>query len=225
MQKPLNSTHLSICLEDIRIWKNTNFLKLNESKTEFIIFGSPQNINRTSGWTVSVGDAEILPSSCARNIGAYMDSALNMRSHINNTIRASYAQLRAIAKIRKFLTIGAAKKIIHAFVTSGLDNLNSLLINLPDYQIKKLQYIQNNAARLIAKLKKSDHITPTLINLHWLPISQRIEYKLLLLVFKCIIGKAPDCAPTSSPTPLVVLSALHHNISCMKGHRVGSTEK
>ena len=134
---------------------------------------------------------DLLYASCARNIGAYMESALNMRSHINNTIRASYAQLRAIAKLRKFLTIDAAKKIIHAFVTSHLDNLISLLINLPDYQIKKLQYIQNIAARLIAKLKKSDHITPTLINLHWPPISQRIEYKLLLLVFKCIIGKAP----------------------------------
>ena len=57
--------------------------------------------------------------------------------------------------------------------------------------IKKLQLVQNNAARLIMKVKKSDHVTPVLIHLHWLPVQFRIEYKLLLLVFKCLCGKGP----------------------------------
>ena len=169
-----------------------NFLKLNDSKTEFIIFGTPQNLENVSGWTVTVGDNEILPSACARNIGAYMDSALKMTTHVNNTIRACYAQLNAIAKIRRYLTLEAAKKLVHAFVSSRLDNLNSLLINIPDFRLKRLQMILNNAARIVAMQKRSDHIMPILIELHWLPVQCRIEYKIILLVFKCIIEKAPS---------------------------------
>ena len=183
---------LEACLEDIRLWMEENFLKLNDSKTEFVIFGAPQDIARVTGWTVTIGDAEILPSKSARNIGAYMDVALNMRSQINNTIRACYAQLRAISKIRKHLTVDATKMLVHAFITSRLDNLNSLLYKVPDCLLRKLQLVQNNAARLITRKRKADHITPTLISLHWLPITYRIQYKLLLLIFKCLLRVAPS---------------------------------
>jgi len=185
-------TRLEACLEDIRLWMEENFLKLNDSKTEFVIFGAPQDIALVTGWTVTIGDAEIFPSKSARNIGAYMDVALNMRTQINNGIRACYAQLRAISKIRKHLTVDATKMLVHAFITSRLDNLNSLLYKVPDCLLRKLQLVQNNAARLITKKRKSDHISPTLIALHWLPITYRIQYKLLLLVFKCLLGTAPS---------------------------------
>ena len=88
-------------------------------------------------------------------------------------------------------TIEATKKIVHAFITSRLDNMNSLLFNLPENLIRKLQLILNNAACLIVKQKRGEHITPTLIELHWLPVECRIKYKILLLVFKCLHGKAP----------------------------------
>ncbi len=69
--------------------------------------------------------------------------------------------------------------------------MNALLIGSPDYLIKKLQLIQNNAARVVAKKRKHYHITPTLESIHWLPVAYRIVYKVLLLTHKCIIGKAP----------------------------------
>ena len=94
-------------------------------------------------------------------------------------------------KIRKYLTENAAKKLSHAFISSRLDNLNSLLFNLPNNQIKKLQLIQNNAARVVVQQNRSCHITPILIDLHWLPVVFRIHYKILLLVYKCINGKGP----------------------------------
>ena len=140
----------------------SHYLKLNDSKTEFMIFGSPHDTTKVTAWTVSVGDTEIFSSSSARNIGAFLDPELNMRSHINNTIRACYAQLRPVAQIRRYLTTEAASKLCHAFITSRLDNMNSLLYKLPDYQIHRLQLVQNNTARLIKNFKKELRIFRTL---------------------------------------------------------------
>lgn len=184
-------TRMEACIEEIRLWMTENFLKLNDSKTEFIMFGTSNDLAKVTEWTVSVGSSEVMPSTSVRNIGAMLDSALTMNSHINSIIRSCYFQLRSLAKIRKYLTIEAAKTLTHAFVSSRLDNMNSLLYKTPDSMIKKLQLIQNNAARVVMKQKKSCHITPILIDLHWLPVQCRIEYKLLLLVFKCLHGKGP----------------------------------
>ena len=100
-------------------------------------------------------------------------------------------QIRILSKIRKYLSEEAAKSLTHAFVTFRLDNMNSLLHNLPNYQTKKLQFIQNHAARAVKKCKKSDNITQTLIDLHWLPVKFRLQYKLLILVYKCLHGDGP----------------------------------
>ena len=80
---------------------------------------------------------------------------------------------------------------LNAFVISHVDYCNSLLIGLPDYQLYRIQRILNGAARLIYKLPKHSHITDTLKSLHWLPIKQRIEFKLILQVYKCLNGLAP----------------------------------
>ena len=133
-----------------------------------------------------------------RNIGAYLDSSLNMKQHMNNIIKSCYHQVRSLSKI------GSSKKLLHAFVSSRLDNLNSLLIELPDIQLKRLQTIQNHAAHLILQQKKSCHITPLLMELHWLPIKCRIKCELLLLIYKCLHDKAPpylSALPSHTPHP------------------------
>ena len=99
--------------------------------------------------------------------------------------------MRQIRKIRPYLTQDTAATIVNALVTSKLDNHNGLLYGVPDYLIRRLQLVQNNAARLVTKTKKYDSITPVLKGLHWLPISFRIEYKILLLCFKILNGLAP----------------------------------
>ena len=81
--------------------------------------------------------------------------------------------------------------MIHSYVTSRLDNGNCLLYGISDHLLTKLQRVQNAAARLITKTRKHEHITAVLIGLHWLPIKQRIEYKLLLLTFQSLHGLAP----------------------------------
>ena len=90
------------------------------------------------------------------------------------------------------LSRDATEKIIHSFITSRLDNNNALLYGLPANQLYRLQKIQNTAARILTFSMKSCHITPILKELHWLPINQRIIFKLLLIVYKCTNNVAPS---------------------------------
>ena len=84
-----------------------------------------------------------------------------------------------------------AAKVIHALVTSRLDYCNALLVGLPNSSVSRLQRVLHNAARVLARVKRTDHITPILKQHHWLPVQKRIEYKILTLVFKALHKTAP----------------------------------
>ena len=77
---------------------------------------------------------------------------------------------------------------------SRLDYCNGLLYCTPAVHLKlgKLQRLQNAAARLVCTVSRYDHITPSLINLHWLSVTHRIDFKMAMLVQKCIYGVSPQ---------------------------------
>ena len=99
-------------------------------------------------------------------------------------------QLRNISRIRKYLSSDATEQVIH--ITSRLDNNNALLYRLPANQLYHLQKIQNTAAPILTFSRKSCHITPILKELHWLPVSQRIVFKLFMIVYNCTNNIAPS---------------------------------
>ena len=138
-----------------------------------------------------VGDANIAKSDMAVNLGALWDSELNLKSHVEKTCRSALYHLRNIYKIRKCLSKSNTETLVHAYITSRLDYCNSLLIGLPEYLINDLQMVQNAAARLIVGLRKYDHVSSTLMDLHWLPVAKRVEFKVLLLTYKAIMGEGP----------------------------------
>ena len=72
-----------------------------------------------------------------------------------------------------------------------LDYCNSVLYGCPEFQLNKLQSVQNAAARLVKCRKKYDHITPILFDLHWLGVRERIVFKVLLMVYKILNDLAP----------------------------------
>ena len=168
-----------------------NKLKLNKDKTEFLLLSSKHN-PQCSLPVLHFGNDLIQPSSQARNIGVIFDSTISMIPHVKNICKTSFYHLRNIAKIRKFISFKTTEMLVHAFVTSKLDHCNSLLYGLPKNLLNKLQSVHNAAARLITLSRKHHHITPVLINLHWLPIEERIKYKILLLTFKSLYGLTPS---------------------------------
>jgi len=93
--------------------------------------------------------------------------------------------------IRSLLT-KAAETLVHALVSSRLDYCNALLYGVTDgLQYRRLQSVQNAASRLVSGLRCRDHIRPTLLRLHWLPVRQRVLFKIAVVVYQCLNGLAP----------------------------------
>ena len=103
----------------------------------------------------------------------------------------AFRSLYHIKQIRKYLTDDATKILVHAFITSHLDYCNSLLYGIPKYQLNRLKKVLNATARVVCLVPKFDHITPTLMRLHWLPVKYRVIFKVVLLVYKALHGLAP----------------------------------
>lgn len=183
---------LSAAISEIKCWLSQNFLKLNEEKTDVILLSSASSKHPPEGTSLDVGGALVPISDGVRDLGVIFDPHLTMAPHIRSSCKKAYFHLRRIARIRKFLPRLAVKQLVHAFVISQLDYGNSLLAGLPDVRLDGLRRVQNSAARLITGARKFESITPHLRSLHWLPIRQRIDFKIAVLVHRCLHGSAPS---------------------------------
>ena len=183
---------MELCINDIRRWMASNFLRLNDDKTELLVIGTSQMLDKLDMKKLSVGNDLISPSTSARNIGAQFDKTMSMSSQVSQICKGAWAQLRQIGQIRQYLSPTSAKALMHSFVTSRLDNFNSLLYGLPKNELNKLQRVQNAAARIVTRTPKQEHITPILKELHWLPVIYRIDYKILLTTYKALNDKSPE---------------------------------
>jgi len=112
-----------------------------------------------------------------------------MADHVSSLCRSVYYQLRQLQPVVRSITEDAAKIVVQAFISSRLDYCNSLLRGIASNLLQKLQSVQNGAARLITKTGRWKHITPVLRELHWLPVQQRIDFKLVVLVYKTLHGQ------------------------------------
>ena len=183
-------TQNEMCAKEIDTWMVKNRLKLNGNKTELLIIKSRSDLSPVIG-NIEVSNSAIQPSTSAYNIGVTFDEYMSMNKHITNICKGCFFHLRKIARIKNYQSTSDIQTLVHAFITSKLDNCNSLLYGLPKFLIDRLQNVQNCAARLVTGRKKYDHITPIMKQLHWLPINQRITYKVALITYKALNGLAP----------------------------------
>ena len=105
--------------------------------------------------------------------------------------KAAYG-LYKIGKIRRLLDQQTTEKLVHALLTSRLDYYISTLIGCSQEKIHRIQLLQNSTAKFLSRSSKYDHITPILRSLRWLPVAERVDFKVLLMIFKAIYGLAPD---------------------------------
>ena len=178
-------------MQDIKVWMNQVCLKMYDNKKEFIYFGRPSQQGKCSIDSIST-NGEIVPrTNHTKYLGAYLDSKLDFKQHIKANCKAAILNLYRIKSARKNITRSACNKLVVALVLSHLDYTNSLLGGLPKSSINKMQAVQNMAAKITLGKKKYDSATRCLVQLHWLPIKYRIDFKIISIVQKCLHGESP----------------------------------
>ena len=182
---------LEQCLLEVNRWMNQNRLKMNTEKTEFIIFGSGQNLPKCSTDNINVCGDIVECSNKIRLLGTWLDTGLTFKHQISMKCYTAMFNLQKIRQIRLVLTTEACWTLVFGLVTSQLDYANALYLGLPDCDLAKLQCVKNAAAKLVLNKSKYDSATQALKELHWLPIKFRIIYKILTLVYKSLKGGVP----------------------------------
>jgi len=173
---------LTSCVSDVAKWCASRRLQLNDDKTEMIWFGSRPNLAKLQriNRSLQVGTSDIQPSSVVRDLGLYMDSELTMKEHVAKIAAACFYNIRGLRQVRLRIGQEVTQQLVLALI---MDYCNSVLAGLPTSTLQPLQRVQNAAARLVFGLSRSDYVTPTLIQLHFLPVSYRIKFKLCCLVY------------------------------------------
>ena len=179
-------TRFERCISDIC---GGNSLKINQDKTEFIIFSCKSD--QYNHLSINVGSEIIYPNKSVKILGITLDSNMNMQQDLVNTCRSSYMHIRKINSIRKYLSKESTITLVNATVLMRLDYCNSIYTGLPQKTLHKLQLVQNAAARLITLTPPHYHISPILKELNWLQVTQRCQYTILVLTFKVLHNEAP----------------------------------
>ena len=197
-EKPRESCMFKInsCVAEISKWMSINLLKLNEDKSEIMSIATHLHLSKflpQIGSSVKLNGTEIRHSNSVWNLAYIMDSKFKNDAHINKICSTSFLYLQNIIKVWHLMDKKTAQVVVQALVLSGIDYCNSLLIVSAEYQIDKLQRIQNMACRIICNVRKYDSISYHLKDLHWLHVCEHMAYKIYILMFKCFRTIAPKC--------------------------------
>ena len=163
----LATERIEACVTEMRSWMYNNKLQLNDATTEIMLICSVHNQSKFNVSHIQVADSEIQPVTVVRDIGSQLDETLSMTSHVNSLCSRAHFYVRNISKIRQLLDRKTTVTLVHAYVTSRLDNGNALLCGLPPQTLpSKEQRVQNAADRLVCLTGRLEHITLVLRELH-----------------------------------------------------------
>ena len=188
---PTNFSHsiqkLKNCLSDIQNFMSANKLKLNPEKTEFILIGSKNNRKQLlPHFPINILGNQVSPAQSVRNLGVVFDSNFSFSDHVSQVIKSTRVHARDLYSIRPLLDLNTSVLLANALVSSRLDYCNSLFLSLTDFELRRLQLVQNSLCRVVTRSSKYCHITPQLKKLHWLPIKYRIQFKIGLITYKTL---------------------------------------
>ena len=165
---------------------NQNRLKLNDDKTELIVFTSKYKQDLYNDLSITIGDTVVDCSSQVKDLGVIFDRVLSLRQHVSYTSKTCRFHLRNIRRMRKYIPQDTSVVLVKSLVMSRLDYSNGVFYGLPKCTVSGLQAVQNSAARILTQERLLDHdsMSRALIWLHWLLVDKRMEYKLLLYTYK-----------------------------------------
>jgi len=185
--------NLEQCTIAVKDWFLHNGMLLNPDKSEvLLVAGKAQARNFGDGSGIEVAGSSITYAVQLKSLGVIIDQKLSFDQHVNSMVRGANFHIKALRHIRPFLDKSTANTVACSIVGSRLDYCNSLLYGTSNKNIEKLQRVQNTLARIVSESRMRDHIRPVLQDLHWLPIAERIQYKIALVTHKVLITRQPQ---------------------------------
>ena len=178
-------------LSRIASWCCHNHLLINPDKTKLLVMGTRQMLQKLPNLHITLLGKEIAPVASARDLGVQVDATLSYNEHVTNTTSTCMASLCQINRIKYLLDSRTLETVIKALVFSKLYFCSSVWANTSKTNVRKLQKIQNFAARILTGTRKYDHITPVLKELKWLSVPATLALNDAVLTFKCLRGLAP----------------------------------
>ena len=133
------------------------------------------------------------PVRCVRDLGIFIDADLTVRARVTRTCSKCFAALRQLRSMRRSVSSDVLQSLVVARVFSRLDCGSAALAGLPKQLMDGLRSVQNAAARLIFGARRCGRVRPLLWSLHWLRVPERISFRLVVLVYRCLRGSAPGC--------------------------------
>ena len=185
---------LAACTADVRQRYLQNGLQLNPDKLEALVVGTSRRLQAATSTmsSVSVAGVDLPMADEMKVLGVVLDSRLTFNSHTTSVARSCNYHVQAIRHIRHLLSTNLALTLACSLVLSRLDYCNAVLHRAPASSIQKLQRAQNTAARVVLQAPRWTSAQPLLEQLHWLPVRQRIDYKLAVLTYKVRSTSTPS---------------------------------
>ena len=182
------------CLNEIGVWMKEHFLCLNQTKTKILVIAPPAVKEKIVINGIILEESCIRFAESAKNLGVVIDSLMTFEEQVGKVVQSCFITIRKLSKVKRYLSQHQLQILVSSLVFSKLDYCNSLYYGLPAYTIKKLQHVQNCCARLVWKkyIPVNTSLDEIFQELHWLKVRFRIIYKILLIVFNCLHGMAPE---------------------------------
>jgi len=138
-----------------------------------------------------VGNDFVQTAGWVRDLGIYLDSEASMKIHVSRTVSSCFSVLRQLRSIRRSVTRSVLQSLGVSLVLSRLDYGNATPAGLPGREFNRLQSpVAECCCTTCFAASKYDHVTPLLCDLHWLRVPERIDFKIAVLVYRCLHGLA-----------------------------------
>ena len=167
-------------------------MKINDVKTEYTKLGNKRQLLKCTRNDIQLGDVMVQASLGLNYLGLFMDEELTFKNHIQNKSRITSRNLFNIRKLRRHPSREGMEILVHGLVMSHLDYSNGVLGLLPNASLKPYLKVQSMAVKTTLRRNKYDTVREAMMELHWLPIRERINYKIIMWVFKCLHNLAPQ---------------------------------
>lgn len=179
------TTNLDSLLHSLENWSHANCIKINPSKTSFVVFHAPQR-KITSHLSITINNVSIPQTHSATFLGVIVDSNLKFNHHVASVVNKIRFGIRALIRTRPFFSLDTLLSIYYAFIHSHINYCITSWGSTYRIHLSILISMQKQALRIITFSSFTQPSAPLFHSLHVLPLEHLHKFQVLVFLFKVI---------------------------------------